>query len=191
MARLLIVLGGILAAIVLGLGSAGLVGYRALQDSAVTNGPWWVLLNAGNEDAGIYERAAVAIGGLFALSRTETLYYTAMTDSDGRALTEKCDYRVIGDEPDTRWWSLTAYAMDQFLIRNGDERHALAQTTVEREPDGGFIIHVSPEAQPKNWISSKQGGRFLLMLRLYNPGKSVYEQPGSAPLPRIERGACR
>lgn len=191
MRRVLAVLGGIVAAIVLGLGSAGFVGYRTLHNAAVANGPWLVLLDAGNEAAGMYERTAVAIGGLFALARTETLYYTAMTDSDGRALTEECDYRVVGDDPDARWWSLTAYAMDQFLIRNGDARHALAQTTVAREADGGFVIHVSPAAQPKNWISSAQGGRFLLMLRLYNPGASVYAQPGSAPLPRIERGQCR
>lgn len=185
------VVGGILAALVLGLGSAAFVGYRALQNAAVANGPWMVLLDAGNTDAGMYERAAVAIGGLFALSRTETLYYSAMTDSDGRTLTEQCDYRVIGTDPDARWWSLTAYAMDQFLIRNGDQHHALAQTTVAREPDGSFIIHVSPTAQPQNWISSAEGGQFLLMLRLYNPGESVYEQPGTAPLPRIERGKCQ
>lgn len=191
MARVLAIIGGMLAALVLGIGSAGLIGFRTLDEASVANGPWRVLLNAGNADAGMYERTAVALGGLFALSRTETLYYSAMTDSEGLRFSERCDYRVVGDDPDTRWWSLTAYAMDNYLIRNGDGHPALAQTTVAREPDGSFIINVSPEPQPKNWISIKDGGQFILMLRLYNPGASVYERPATAPLPRIERGDCR
>lgn len=189
--RFLAVVAGVLLALALGLGSAGYAGYRAFTDASIANGPWRVLLSAGNQDAGIYERTAVALGGLFALSRTETLYYSAMTDQSGLRLSEKCDYRIVGDEPDTRWWSLTAYAADNYLIRNGDGHHALAQTTVERDADGGFVIHVSPERADTNWISNKDGGAFILMLRLYNPGKSVYDAPATAALPRIERGACR
>jgi len=188
--RILAVVVGIVAALALGLGSAGVLGYQKLTQAAVANGPWQVLLSAGNQDAGVYERTAVALGGLFALSRTETLYYSAMTDSSGLRLSDGCRYQVVGSDPDTRWWSLTAYAMDNFLIRNGDDHHALAQTTVEREADGSFVIHVAPTAQPKNWISNKDGGNFILMLRLYNPGQSVYEAPGTAPLPEIVRGEC-
>src|SRR5260370_11972615 len=86
--------------------------------SRISDGPWKTNLLAGSAQSGPYRRAAVAIHGLFAFSRSESAYYTASTDSDGGQLDGRCRYDVTGPEPEARWWSITAYGPDDYLIPN-------------------------------------------------------------------------
>ena len=65
-------------------------------------GPWRVSLLAGSAEADAATRARVAIGGLLALNRSETMYFVAMHDSAGRPLRSRCTYRVEGVPPELR-----------------------------------------------------------------------------------------
>lgn len=186
------VLAGILVATVLAIASVVAAVGLGMRNNGIDNGPWSTNLTVGGADAGMYTRAAVAVGGLLALAKEETIYYTAFTDSDGDTLTEDCSYRIAGQDPDARWWSITIYARDNYLVRNGDARHSVAQSTVERTRPGHFRAIVSPEEQPANWISSRNAGSpFSLTLRLYNPGQNVYSAPEKTPLPAISKERCR
>lgn len=191
MKKFLMISAGVLVALAVGVGSAILMIVDTLDKQGVHNGPWTTYLSAGSEGAGLYGRTAIAIGGLLALNKEETIYYNATHDSDGDRLTEACDYEVVGVDPDARWWSITAYAFDNYLLQNEDKHHSISQTTIQREADGSFVINVSAVEDIKNWISSNKGGDFALTLRLYNPGASVYEQPEAATLPKIVKGACQ
>ena len=183
-------LGLCLLASVLGLGSAGYRIYDIATDRAILNGPWATNPTTGSKEADSVTRAAVAIGGLFALSREETIYYNTFRDSDGDRLTEDCNYQVIGRDPATRWWSITAYAADNYLIRNDSDNHSVAMTTVQRQRDGSYVINVGPDRKAVNWIDTTNGGRFALTLRLYNPEPDVYENPKTTPLPKIVKEGC-
>lgn len=158
---------------------------------AIAAGPWRTTMTTGSSDAGFYERAAVAVAGLYALSRDETVYYTAFTDSAGRALDGRCDYTLQGRPLPSRWWSLTLYGEDHYLVANTAGVHSRHAGNLELEPDGGYVVPVSPQLQARNWLPAPARGRFSITARLYNPDASVLADPSGVVLPAIERGACR
>ena len=184
----------ILLSLLLGLGSAFLAIRGGLAASGVANGPWRTNLTTGSADADLYTRARVAVAGLLALAPSETIYFTAATDDAGKPLSARCDYSLAGGELPARWWSITAYAADHFLISNDADRYSLGQTTLERDAGGGWTARLSAQPSAGNWLPSGNPGgtgELSLTLRLYNPDPSVAADPGRAPLPKITREACR
>lgn len=157
--------------------------------SGVSDGPWKTSLTIGSTQSNPYERAFVAIHGLFALNRSEAVYYTAATDSDGHPLDGDCRYEVTGHEPDARWWSITAYGADEYLIPNAANRYSVVKTTVARDANGGLAVQVGGVAGGKNWIPVGRGP-FTLTLRLYNPGSDILFDPTHAGLPALTKVAC-
>jgi hypothetical protein len=155
----------------------------------VSNGPWTTDLTSGGVDAGMYTRARVAIAGLLALNKSEATYYIATRDSAGDPLDGNCSYRIEGRDPDARWWSITAYANDNFLIDTPSRNYSVSKTSVVRSADGTFVVRLSPAAEQQNWIATSPDG-FDVMLRLYNPGTSVVKDPSTTLLPSITREAC-
>ena len=194
--RLVLALGSALG---LGLGSAWFAVRAGLSAGEITNGPWRTSLVTGSRQADLYTRARVAVGGLLALAPSETVYWNAEADAEGQPLDARCDYRVEGGELPARWWSVTAYGADHFLIPNDAGRYSFSQTTLAREPGGPWTLRVSSEAKPgegegANWLPSGRSGAagpFALTLRLYNPAPEVYERPAALRLPGIEREGCR
>lgn len=184
-----------LAALVLGLGSAYATLRSGFAGGDISNGPWRTSLVTGSAEAGPYTRARVAIGGLLALAPSETIYFTAISDDAGEPLSARCDYRLAGGELAARWWSVTAYAADDFLIPNDGGRYSLSRTTLERAaPGGAWSAIVSPEPHEGNWLPSgrpREAGAFSLTLRLYNPAPSLAASPATADLPSLVREVCR
>src|SRR5258706_4529085 len=93
----------------LGLFATWITVVRGAFDSEISDGPWHTILATGSAQNGPYARARVAVHGLLALNRAETVYYTATTDSDGARLTGACIYHVVCHDPAARWCSVTAY----------------------------------------------------------------------------------
>ncbi len=180
----------IVAAVVVGLGSAYFAVQSAMPEgSVVKNGPWSANLAAGGTNADNYTRTAIAIAGLLALNKDETIYYGTNEDSAGEPFDPKCAYRIEGRDPEARWWSITAYAKDHFLIDNPAKRYSVSKTSVVRAADGGFVIRVSTAQAEQNWIAASPDG-FQLTLRLYNPGASIRDDPAGVALPTITKEAC-
>lgn len=153
------------------------------------NGPWHTNLATGSAQSDPFTRAAVALHGLFALKKSETVYYDATTDADGNSLDGRCRYEIVGGDPDARWWSITAYGPDDYLIPNPGNHYSVAKTTVSHEANGSFRIAVGGPGNAANFIATG-AGRFSLTLRLYNPGPTVQLDPADAVLPRIQKVAC-
>ena len=154
-------------------------------------GVWATSLTYGSAEADIHTRARVALFGLLALSREQTVYYTAARDGAGAALSGDCTYVVTGRDFDARWWSITAYGPDSYLIPNGEGIYSYSKTTVVREPDGRFVIRISADEQSGNWLPVRRGQRFDMTARFYNPDASVVEDPEGVPLPTIVKEGCR
>ncbi|MDZ4866772.1 MAG: DUF1214 domain-containing protein [Alphaproteobacteria bacterium] len=187
---LLRLLGSLVLAAVLGLGSAYVVARYAMQgDTVVANGPWAGNLAAGGTGADIYTRTSIALTGLLALNKDETIYYNATKDSAGEALDGACTYRIEGRDPDARWWSFTVYGKDHFLIDTPTKRYSISKTSVVRTAEGAFVVRLSTTEEPNNWIATSPDG-FQITLRLYNPNASVKDNPATAPLPAIVKEAC-
>jgi len=177
-----------LAGVALGLLATGLV-LRGGMPGGVVDGPWQTSLTIGSAGGDALTRAQVALHGLFALNRGETIYYTARRDDGGEALTGDCRYRVSGRDPATRWWSITAYGADDFLIPDPGRHYSVSKNSVTRDAHGRFAATVSAAPAEGDWIRVAHAP-FSLTLRLYNPEPGVAADPAHAALPSIEKVAC-
>ena len=162
-----------------------------LDRLAIRAGPWRTTVATGSTEANPYERAAVAVAGLYALSKEETLYYTAFIDSEGRPLDGRCDYQLAGRPLPSRWWSLTLYGADHYLVPNTANVFSRHANNLEFEADGAFVVPVSAQAQARNWLPAPAQGAFSITARLYNPAPAAFADLTAVPLPTITRGACR
>jgi hypothetical protein len=139
----------------------------------------------------MYDRAWIALFGLFNPTNMN-LYYKAYTDEEGETLRGRCNYRIEGKGVDSRWWSITAYAEDNFLIPNEEKRYSWNKYNIQKEANGQFVIKLSKVRQEGNWIPlGDYSGNIGLALRLYHPGKLIYKNPETSKLPKITREECR
>lgn len=185
--------GLVVAGVLLGLGTAWLSLKNASAFGA-TRGAWRVSLLAGSAEADLYTRARVAIGGLLALNREETMYYVASVDDGGRPLRSRCSYRIEGTPPRARWWSLTVYADDYFLFEDAQRRYSVNGATVTLDPQGRFALLTGPSTPASGtlpWLPTPGDRDLVLTLRVYNPDAALQAAPGSLVPPRIARlGDC-
>lgn len=164
-----------------------------MERNSVHNGAWRTSASTGSADADPWTRAAVAMAGLYALSRKEAVYFTAFSDSDGEPFRGECDYLVSGATPDARWWSLTAYGADHFLVPNAADRYAVNAGNLPSAGSGRIELALSAagDAERADLLPVPAAGAFSLTLRLYNPPEELAAQLASVALPQIRRGDCR
>ncbi len=155
----------------------------------VSDGPWKTNLLIGSSGGDIYTRADVAVHGLLALNRSETIYYSASTDDGGDALDGRCTYLITGRDPPTRWWSVTVYGADDFLIPNPAGRYSISKTSVTRDASGAFVATIAPKPIGPNALPTN-GQKFGMTLRLYNPSPAVAADPAHVKLPAIHKVSC-
>lgn len=183
----------VMVALALGVGSALLGVGLITEKSLIRNGAWYTGLTYGSEQAGMYTRAAIAIEALFALNKSEVIYYMADTDDAGQLLRSSCDYRIEGTnlDPYSSWWSITVYGGDNFLIPNEQNRYSYTNKNIEYDEDGNFTIFLSSTPRTGNWLPTGNQKKITLFLRIYNPAPSVYENLDTIELPHIITEECK
>lgn len=182
-----------LGAIALGMGSAWWVLRKATWSGTLVKvGAWTGSTLTGSPDADMYTRARVALEGLLALGRNETMYYRANSDDSGHPLRSRCVYRVEGTPPSARWWSITAYADDFFLFDAPNKQYSLNGTTAQLDTAGHFALSTGPAPQPDlHWLPTPGDRGLVLTLRLYNPTADLQAAPSKLRPPSIRSlGAC-
>ncbi|MGF1457047.1 MAG: DUF1214 domain-containing protein [Alphaproteobacteria bacterium] len=161
----------VVIALALGVGSATWAVSRLTLGAGITNGAWRTNVLIGSEALDMYARAGIAVAGLFALQRSEAVYFTAMADSTGDPFDGACIYRVEGQDLPARWWSITAYGEDHFLIPNAEKRYSVTRADLlGSAPDGGdaaFSFRVAREPMGPTGLPIGAAERFSLTLRLY------------------------
>jgi hypothetical protein len=176
------------AGIALGLVATWATVIRGTMGGGISDGPWRTSLYAGSSEGSPYLRAQIAVHGLLALGREEMIYYTAADDSDGKTLNGNCSYQIEGRDLPARWWSITVYGADDFLIPNSADRYSVSMNSVARRADGTFVVTLSKGQAEGNW-TPVSGGRFSVTIRLYNPQAAVAADPEDVPLPGIRKAA--
>jgi hypothetical protein len=160
------------------------------QGATVQNGAWTTDLRLGSAASSMALRAQIALCCILALNRTETIYLNAERDSAGAGLDGKCSYRIEGRDLDARWWSITTYASDNYLIPNPLNKYSVSKTNVQRQADGSFIARAALSPVEGNWLPTSATG-FVLTLRLYNPSQTLADGLATAALPTITKEACQ
>ena len=157
---------------------------EAHSGNFIDNGQWYTDPAIGGTDASLRTRAYVAVVGLLALSRQETVYFLLHEDERGEPLSSDSIYEIVGDDLPARWWSITAYAEDHFLNPNPYNRYSIRDRDTAREPDGSYRIVVSREPVDGNWIPLGEGDHQSLLLRLYNPDPDIQLDTVDLPVVR-------
>lgn len=172
---------------------------QGLGDSFLKNGDWRTSESTGSAEAGVMVRAVVAIGGLLASTREDSVYYV-LASVAGEPLRLNCRYRIEGGDYDADWWSITAYGWDHYLIPNEEKRYSFNNANVTRGEDGRWVMHVGARHEDGNWLPVGASGTpdasqssdydFDLLFRLYTPGDAYLKNPESAPLPVVTVEGC-
>jgi hypothetical protein len=189
------IIAGTLIALILGsaigIGSALAAVDVMANRSSIHNGPWQASLAAGSPQADPYTRASIAMHYLLALNQLEVIYYNAYTDDNGDPLRGDCTYRIEGKALETRWWSITAYGADDFLIPNELNRYSYNMDNVKYDADKNFVIYLSKTPETGDWLPLGDQQTFSLSLRLYNPGQLIRDHPDIVELPHIIKEGCK
>ncbi|WP_162896067.1 DUF1214 domain-containing protein [Novosphingobium sp. THN1] len=145
----------------------------------------------GSTEAGPVLRARVALTGLLALNRSQAIYFTRTVDDLGEPLREECHYRLVGGPLPGKWWSITAYASDDYLPQNQDDALSVDASEVTPDKRGIWEAEVGPSPNPAMpWLSTRHAGSFDLTLRIYNPSQQAQQDFGSIVFPKVERISC-
>lgn len=158
--------------------------------SNVQIGPWQTGRDFGTAQADARTRAVVALKGLLALPAREARYYTAATDDAGAPLDGRCRYRINGGVQPGRWWSVTLYDRDGYLVRNAANIFSVESAAIPAAERAGWTIAVAPAPQPGHWLPSGGLDHVELTLRTYLPADGGKGEPSRAMLPSITKEGC-
>ena len=172
----------ILIAAATGFGVTFLAVERGHGFESISAGVWTAWPKSGTSDADPYSKAVIARTGQIPLSPGEGLLLEATSDDAGAPLNGRCSYRIAGDLPPARLWTLTAYDSKGSFRDNPAHRYSFSSSEIVRDATGRFEINLSPKVQAGNWLPTPGDQRIVLMLRLY-------DTPLSAGTARIEARA--
>lgn len=178
-------------AAVVGLATAWFAVDRGFLFGAINVGPWEAWPRAGSPSADPYSIARLARTGEVPLGAGEGLAFTALADQTGTPLAGNCTYRLDGQTPAARLWTLTAYDGNGRLMANPARRTGFHSREILRRLDGSFVIAVSSEVQPGNWLPVASAGPFTLVIRLYDTPLTTGGEISDDMMPRILREECR
>jgi len=180
----------------LGVGSALYLVEHGSFSADIKVGPWQSNSLAGSSDAGMYERAYIARSAMLALTSREATYYVADTDDNGNALTTSCRYSVSGEDFPARWWSITIYGDDQFLIPSKGNRHSFTKSDMQADHLPVFVFELARAdiaaglENPVMISGVDPGNGFSMLLRLYHPADALLNAPAQLAVPKITNLGC-
>jgi len=154
-------------------------------------GPWVSWPTAGTRSSNPYVRAHYLIQDRLPISQFEVTELEAQVDSAGDTLNGNCTYEITGTTPKSRWWSVFSFSSHTAIDSLPARRTGISSRQIIYQPDGSFKIALSGEPQPGNWIVPANTGSFVLVLRHYNPGRSIANQFKFENLPAIKKRGCR
>lgn len=158
----------LLVGTMLGLGTTAWLLERKIDIAAVRVGPWVVWPRSGTPEIDPYARAIYAQSGQIALASAEGVLLLADTDDAGTPLTGGCSYRITGELPPARFWTLSVATSAGLPIDNAAGRYAFTSAEVLRRSNGSFAINAASSVRPGNWLPLSGPDRFTLALRLYD-----------------------
>jgi hypothetical protein len=132
--------------------------------------------------------AQVAVYGPYALTKKEVIYLSANTDSDGNALDPKSDYVISGKKLDAKYWSITAYDENGFLIKNPINKYSYNLEDVKYQADStSYKINLSGSEKKENWLPINNVKKTSLIIRLYLPSDKLRDNLTIETLPVIQK----
>lgn len=151
-------------------------------------GQWEAYPDAGTENADAYARARAAQRGDIAIGRAEGLIFHAWRDDHGEPFKAGCTYRLSGDLPEARMFTLYAATPSlRPIVALSPLPVELSSQNILRRENSPLVISIGPDAQPGNWLAIDGKGRFTLILTLYDTPIAATTGLAKLVMPRVER----
>jgi len=173
--------------------SVAFVMERDVKLGAVTVGSWTAYPDSGSPTADPYALAEAAVEGVLALGRSEGLSFSAQSDDNGNALRFECVYRLTGETPLARFWTLRSEPHDYaaaIRVANAPAHGTLQSRAVIRGADNGIEIIVGPKPAPGNWLRTEGEGRMRLVLTIYDALVQGGPMAETMQMPSITQVSC-
>ena len=188
--RATIIVLALIAAFAAGTASAGYAITHWLDLAGQSTGPWKRLATFGDAGSDPYTRAYEHISGTLPIGPAEGQIYLASTDSDGQQLDASCAYRIEGEIPSARLFTLRAQTTDgQLITAKSPLPHALHSDQLLFSKSR-FAINIAATVQPDNWLALQTTGGFNLVLTYYDVAVINDDTGNSTRLPQIVKGQC-
>lgn len=157
----------------------------------VAVGGWTAHPRRGTADADPYARARFSREADLALGIGEGLVFTASRDAEGEPLSLACTYRLEGEMPAARFWTLHAREPGGAIAaRPGARPPALHSYALLREADSSVATTISRHPAPGNWLAVAGDGPLVITLTLYDTAIASSARVADIELPRVTREDC-
>jgi hypothetical protein len=178
-------------ALVLGLGSAWRSVGHGFFASTQRFGPWAFWFRDGTSEADPYTIAHDAREGTYPMTAASMMTFTASRDNAGSKLSGDCTYEVRGYAIPSLWWNIAAFRPEGQMMPNKTGRASFSNANILTAPDGSFLVRVSPDVQPGNWLPAERGGRVVLRMNILRPlAPDALLKSGADILPSITLMEC-
>jgi len=167
--------------------------YRMQNVSQVQEGGTWMVgTDITRLDDWLF-RGAAGYKWVWGDISSEIIYPMVEVDEKANALSGENTYTIHfekGNHPDARYWQITMYDLDGYLIANPIERYGIGNmnTNLDVNRDGSITIFVQQKSpggkQANNWLPAPKEG-FALQMRMYQPGEKMYQ--GKYIVPPVEK----
>jgi hypothetical protein len=158
---------------------------------AIKLGAWEAFPELQTEEADPYAKSHRARAGQLLYGSAEGLMFTAKVDDEGQRLNARCSYRLVGQTPPARVWTLfTADNSGNPASLQDGLPGALNAWTVLRQPDSSFSIDISAHARPGNWLALPAAGTFQLVLTLFDTPTAGSSGVIDLAMPKLLKTGC-
>ena len=158
---------------------------------SIALGPWIAFPNAQTDRADPYAKAHRARDGALLFGSAEGLMFRASHDSNGRTLSGRCAYDIVGLTPPARFWTLHATTPEGRPLPLASVLPAgLNSWTVLRGADNNATIHVAAAARPGNWLAVAPDQPFRLVLTLLDTPTAGSSGVIDLTMPAIIQAEC-
>lgn len=187
----------VLQGFLIGFGLAFVTAQVYARIKAVRVNGWVTMPGLGDPGNGVLMRAACA--QLFpgpVNTPEEAVYWWANSDATGAQLTGRHEYVLRfppgGLPPTNAFWSLTMGDARNRFVANPLRRYSVSDRSgLVPGPDGSVEVCIQatpPAGRERNWLPAPDG-KFILWLRVYEPGPAVLD--GSYVVPAVARAGGR
>lgn len=158
---------------------------------AIRLGAWQAFPEMQTANADPYAKSHRARAGRLLYGTAEGLVFTASDDDAGGRLTASCSYRISGQSPPARLWTLFIAGNDGAPLASPSGRPSTINSwVVLRNPDSSFTITVSPNANAGNWLALPANGNFRLVWTLLDSPAASNSGLIDLTMPKLEKIGC-
>ena len=152
----------------------------------VKRNQWIAHYDQSMEGQNPWLRNYVAFTGLLGSVRPEIIYLESMYDDFNTPLLGSNDYILKGVAPKSRYWSFVTYDFLNGRIEPHEQTIASSHRTILNDlGEYEIIITDDPTKYPNKQSITHAGKDFNIVMRIYGPKLSYYENKDSIPVGSI------